>query len=151
TGSSAGIEIGNVDKNALSMAIESAQSLHDAAVEGTQAGMYAVGSKATLQAAISSAIAVRDSASATQSQVNQSVSELNAALQTFLTKLITLVPGETSITIKDLSLVVKYFGKKSTDEGWDSIALADLFDNGEITIQTLAGVARMILDDWLAQ
>ncbi|NBD28131.1 sugar-binding protein [Paenibacillus glycinis] len=140
----------NADKTALIAAINGAQSKHDAASEGTKLGKYAAGSKAALQTAINSAIAVRDS-SATQSQVNQAVTDLNAAVQTFLTKLNTLVPGQTSITIKDLSLIVKYFGKKSTDEGWEAIAAADIFDSGEITIQSLAAVARMILDDWLAE
>ncbi|QHW33172.1 hypothetical protein GZH47_21890 [Paenibacillus rhizovicinus] len=141
----------NADKAALNAAITAAQGKYGTAVEGTKLGKFAVGSKAALQAAINAASAVTNNASATQGQVNQAVSDLNAAVQTFLTKIITLVPGETGITTKDLSLVVKYFGLKSTDEGWDAIAAADMFDDGEITIQSLAAVARMILDGWLEQ
>lgn len=145
------IVISNADKTALIAAIAAAQSKLDAAVEGTKLGKYAVGSKAALQTAIGTATAVKNSGSATQGQVNQAVTDLNGAVQTFLTSLITLVPGETSITVKDLSLVVKYFGKTSADEGWSAIAAADIFDDGEITIRSLAAVARMILDGWLEE
>lgn len=141
----------SADKAALNAAIGTAQAKSNGATEGTKLGKYAVGSKAALQTAIDAATAVKNDAAATQAQVDQAVTAINAAVQTFLTKYITLVSGQTSITIKDLSLVIKYFGKTSSDEGWSDIAAADIFDNGEITIQSLAAIARMILDDWLAQ
>ncbi|NBC70543.1 discoidin domain-containing protein [Paenibacillus sacheonensis] len=139
------------DRTALTAAISAAQSKHDAAVEGTKIGKYAAGAKAALQAAIDAAGAVNAGTKPSQAQVDQATSALNAAVQTFLTKLITLIPGETSVTIKDLMLLIKHFGIASTDEDWSAVAAADVFDNGEITIQTLAAVARLILDEWLAQ
>lgn len=139
------------NKSELAAAISAAQAKHDASVEGAKIGTYAAGSKSALQAAIDAANVVYASAKPSQAQVNQATGTLNAALQTFLTKLITLVPGETSVTIQDLMLLIKHFGITSSDEDWSAVAAADMFDNGEITIQSLAAVARLILDDWLAQ
>lgn len=145
------IVVAPADKTALTAAIGAAQAKLAAAVEGTKIGKYAVGSKATLQTAIDAASAVNASANATQAQINQATSALNAASQTFATQLITLIPGETSVSIKDLMLLIKHFGITSTDADWSAVAAADVFDSGEITIQTLAAVARLILDDWLTQ
>ncbi|WP_194843257.1 sugar-binding protein [Paenibacillus sp. B01] len=143
--------VGSADKTALAAAVNAAKAKASKAKEGTKVGQYAVGSKAVLQAAIDSASAVSGDPAATQAQVDQAKSAIESAHQTFLTRIITLVPGQTSVTVKDLALLVKAFGKKSTDAGWQDVAAADLFDSGEITIQALAAVARLILDDWLAE
>ncbi|MNY82353.1 Gellan lyase precursor [compost metagenome] len=63
----------------------------------------------------------------------------------------TLVPGQTAITIQDLSIIAKYYGVKKDQPGWDVVEKADLFDNHEITILELAAVARMIVGNWLQQ
>ncbi|MNW19012.1 Gellan lyase precursor [compost metagenome] len=73
---------------------------------------------------------------------------MNAAAVTFQSKLITLVPGATKISINDLSIVAKYFGVKSTDPNWNSIAIADVLDEGEISIRTLAAIAQLVVGDW---
>ncbi|MGO4376490.1 hypothetical protein AB4Z21_38200, partial [Paenibacillus sp. MCAF20] len=65
--------------------------------------------------------------------------------------LITLVQGQTKVTINDLSLIAKYYGMKSTDANWSVIEKADLFGQGEISIRELAAVAQMIVGDWLAE
>ena len=72
-----------VDKSALVSAISNAQSVHDAAVEGSADGQYPAGSKATLQSAINAASAVNTNALASQADVNAAVADLNAALATF--------------------------------------------------------------------
>ena len=71
------------DKTVLMSAISSAQAKHDSAVEGTEIGQYAVGSKATFQTAINAAKAVNDNASATQAQVDNAKSTLETAVATF--------------------------------------------------------------------
>ncbi|QNK57015.1 chitobiase/beta-hexosaminidase C-terminal domain-containing protein [Paenibacillus sp. PAMC21692] len=139
------------DKTALIAAIDNAQSKHDAAVDDGKLGHYAPGSKASLQTAIDAAKAVRESTSVTQTNVNDAVSGLNDAVQHFASQLVTLVEGNSRISIADLSIVAKYYGINSENASWNEIAIADLLDEGEITIRTLAAVARMILDDWLAE
>ncbi|RIX59517.1 hypothetical protein D3P08_05065 [Paenibacillus nanensis] len=136
------------DKSALEQAIASAQAHLAKAVEGNKIGKYEAGSKAELQAAINAANAVIVNHYASQSQVDAATGALNAAIQQFLARFISLVEGQTQITIRDLSIIAKYFGVTSEDPSWSEIAKADLFDEGEINIRVLAAVARMILTDW---
>ncbi len=65
------IEIGMADRTALGGAIDSARRLHDAAVEGSGAGQYPTGSKATLAAAVQAAAAVYNDPTADQQAVNE--------------------------------------------------------------------------------
>ncbi|NOU98723.1 Ig-like domain-containing protein [Paenibacillus planticolens] len=140
---------GNVDKSALSKAITAAQSKYDAVTEGNKIGQYPATARAALQAAITSANTVFNSSAATQTEVNTAITDVNTALQTFQTKMVTLVPGQTSVTINDLSIIAKYYGTKSSDANWSEIEAADIFNSGSIDIQVLAAVARMVLDNWL--
>lgn len=135
----------------LDSKIAAAQAKHTATVEGTKVGQYEAGSKATLQAAIAAAQAVRANASASQSTVNQATTTLNTALQSFGQAIVSLVPGATSISINDLSIAAQYFGTTNSSSNWMQIAAADIFDQGEITIEALAAIARMILDEWAAE
>lgn len=136
------------DKSALIQAIASAQGQLANAVEGDKIGKYEVGAKAELQAAIDAASVVRGNDWATQAQVDAATGVLNAAVQQFLARFISLVEGQTQITIRDLSIIANYFGVTSEDAGWSEISKADLFDEGEINIRVLAAVARMILTEW---
>lgn len=77
------IEGSGVSKSALTDAIAAANTKHDNAVEGTKAGQYAVGSKATYKTAIDAAQAVADKAGATQEEVNQAVTDLATATAAF--------------------------------------------------------------------
>lgn len=63
--------------------IASAQEIHDDAVEGTDPGEYAVGSKATFQTAIDAAQAVVDAETATPAQLLTANSTLRTAIDTF--------------------------------------------------------------------
>ncbi|WP_249860713.1 NEAT domain-containing protein [Paenibacillus konkukensis] len=74
-------DVGN--KTTLNAAIADAQAKHDAAVEGTEAGQYPVGAKATLLTAIGQAKAVADNAAATQAQVDAATAALQAAVTAF--------------------------------------------------------------------
>ncbi|WP_420850824.1 hypothetical protein, partial [Paenibacillus aceris] len=128
-------EPGTVNKAELADAVTLAQSKYDTAVEGDKLGKYEVGSKATLLAAITSAKVVLEKSSSRQPQVDAAKVALESALQTFSTQFITLVPGETKITIKDLSIIAKYYGTKSTDANWSQIEKADIYNTGTIDIQ----------------
>jgi hypothetical protein len=137
------------DKAVLNAAITAAQSRYDRAVTGTKIGQYEEGAKEALEAAIAAAQAVSVNAGAIQTQADQAVVDLTNAVQTFSVRIVSLVEGATHISIKDLSIIAKYFGTVEGDPEWSEIEKADLFGNGEITIEVLAAVAQMILDDWL--
>ncbi|MEK8128261.1 discoidin domain-containing protein [Paenibacillus filicis] len=138
-----------VDLTALSTLIQQAQAKHDAAVEGSQAGQYPSGSKAKLQAAIDKAKAVAANPQVTQQQVAQAVTELGAAVETFVNSVITRSPGDTNgdgkYSIGDLAIVAAAFGKTSQDPDWDSYKLADVNNDGKVDLLDLAIVAQQIL------
>lgn len=136
------------DKSALNAAIASAQNVYDRAAAGDKIGQYPASAKSALQSAIQSAVATKNGPAVPQAEVDAATSALNDAVAAFKAKLITLVPGTGSISVQDLSIMAKHFGIKSTDGGWSRVAAADLFNEGEITIRALAGVAQMIIGDW---
>ncbi|MCY9657303.1 cohesin domain-containing protein [Paenibacillus chondroitinus] len=143
------ILINSVNKAGLHELIAQAQAAFDAAAEGTSVGQYPVGSKAVLQAAIVNAKAVADNAAASQSQVDQASSELNAALQAFLASINTQAPGDLNgdnhFSIGDLAMMAAYYGKNADDPNWLLYKKADLNNDGVIDIGDLAIVAKMIL------
>jgi endo-alpha-N-acetylgalactosaminidase len=145
-----GIAIAYVDKASLQALISEAQQWHDGAAEGTLVGQYPVGSKANLLAAISTAIEVINNASASQDDVAQAASTLNAALATFKALIITGTAGDlnhdTKVSIGDLAIVAKHYGATSADADWNSIKLADVNQDGVIDIADLAWIATKILN-----
>ncbi len=78
-----------VDKTQLIAAISSAETIYDNATVGTQPGQYPQAAKDTFRAAIDAAIAIRDNTDATQAQVDDEVTALNNAVQTFQASVIT--------------------------------------------------------------
>jgi hypothetical protein len=83
-----GVEI--TDFTALNSAITAAQSLHDAAVEGTNPGEYAAGSKAVYQSAIDAAQLVADDTLADQATVDAAVTDLATATAVFQSGMVAL-------------------------------------------------------------
>ncbi|MBD3921786.1 FIVAR domain-containing protein [Paenibacillus sp. PR3] len=138
------------DVRALNQAIAAAQAKAAKATAGNKIGQYPEAAITNLQAAITAAINVKNSG-ASQSTVDAAVVTLNNAVSAFASTIVTLVPGATSITIQDLSIIAKHYGVKKDQPGWDIVEKADLFDNHEITILELAAVARMIVGNWLEQ
>ncbi|NOV03919.1 cohesin domain-containing protein [Paenibacillus planticolens] len=149
TGISRSVQISFVDKAALNLLINNAQSKHDSSTEGTSAGQYPLGSKAALQTAINSALAVASNLKATQAEVDQAAANLNAALQTFVGSVIIGIPGDVDgngkVSIGDLAIVAKYYGKTSADEDWALAKFADVNHDNVIDISDLAAIARLIL------
>lgn len=138
----------SVNKSDLIAAIGSAQTKLDRAEEGNKVGQYSSAAISALETAVQQATAVRNNGSASQSAVNQAVEALNEALDTFAAQIVTLVPGQTAVTIRDLSFLASYYGVTKNDSGWNNVEMADLFDSGEITIRELSAVARMIALNW---
>ena len=75
-----------VDTSSLEEAIDEAQALYDAAVEGPGDGHFPEGAKEELQTAILAAWGVLDSRESTQAQVNTAVTELRQAIAAFESK-----------------------------------------------------------------
>lgn len=145
------IPVVQADRTALQATVNQVQGVLDRAVEGDRIGQYEIGAKEELQSVHTAAQDVLDQVSATQAQVDQATAELQAALAAFESRIVTLVPGATKITIADLSIIADFFGATSSDSNWSEIEKADLFGEGEITIQVLAAVAQMILSDWMLE
>jgi hypothetical protein len=144
------VQITAIVKTALIAAILDAQNKYSTAEEGTLPGKYPVGSKAILQAAIQAAQAVVDNSTATQQQVDQAVSTLQAAVQTFMESVILIKPGDMDgngqFNIGDLGRLIGFFGKTSADTDWITIQRADMNEDGEIDIADLAILANKLLD-----
>nr|WP_246362791.1 DUF4073 domain-containing protein [Paenibacillus alba] len=138
-----------VDKAALNALIADAQAKLAAAEEGTRAGQYPVGTKAILLAAINSAQDVSGNQSSVQSEVDQAVTALNTALLTFTASVIIVLPGDLNgdgkISIGDLSIASRYYGKTSADPNWNTYKKADINNDGKVDIQDLAIISRKII------
>ncbi|MGF7216036.1 hypothetical protein GGR92_002201 [Spirosoma lacussanchae] len=81
-----GPDVAPVDKAALRARLDSANTLHNNAVEGTAIGRYEVGSKAVFKTAIDAATTVSNDNNATQTAVNNANVNLGQAITTFRSK-----------------------------------------------------------------
>lgn len=81
----------------LSAAIDSAKWYIANTSEGTQPGQYAKGSQATLQSALTSGEAVLANTSSTQAQITAAAANLNAAIATYKSGLITPIAASSLI------------------------------------------------------
>ncbi|MBB3113710.1 hypothetical protein FHS18_005823 [Paenibacillus phyllosphaerae] len=143
------VTINEVNRAALLQLIEEAQQFHNAAAEGTAVGQYPVGSKATLQTAISTASAVAEQADATQAEIEQATETLQAALQAFKSSVIKPAAGDINndgrYSIGDLGIIAAAYGKTSADADWSLYGKADLNNDGIVDIKDLVTAARLIL------
>lgn len=141
------LEVG-VDKTALTTAITNAQTLYDAAVVGTMPGQYQQAAKDTLSAAINTAKSVIDNPSATQSQVDSSVTTLGGAVDIFKAAVMKSADlnKDGSIDVGDLAIAAYYYGKDSTATGWATARIADMNNDSKIDIIDIAYVANNILE-----
>ncbi|MDF2835010.1 MAG: hypothetical protein K0Q63_650, partial [Paenibacillus sp.] len=137
-----------LDKTRLNAAIGEAESVYGSTKGGNKVGQYPEADRTVLRTAIDAAIQSGNTA-ASQSAIDQAAETLRSQLALYRQKIVTLVPGQTGITIRDLSIVAKYMGTKLGDADWNEIEKADVLETEEIDIRTLAAIARMILEDWL--
>ncbi|RED56256.1 X2-like carbohydrate binding domain-containing protein [Cohnella lupini] len=141
----------SVNKSALNEAITAAESKLSHAVEGQKIGQYPGSAISAFNAAVQTAKTVFGQTVATQSEVDAAVTALAIAQTTFAGQVVTLVSGQSAVSIRDLSIIAKYFNIDQSDPNWSKVEKADLFNNGKITIVELAAVARMIVGNWLEE
>lgn len=144
------IEIEAVSKAMLDAAVVDAKSLHGSAAEGNLPGQYPMGSKETLRQAIVAAEATLTDEAATQTQVDQAILTLNAAVQAFEALVIADIPGDLNgdgkIGVGDLARMASfYYGKNRDQADWDTYKKADLNNDGVVDIEDLRMLARLIL------
>ncbi|MHA6485002.1 cohesin domain-containing protein [Paenibacillus sp. strain BS8-2] len=132
----------------LEASITAAEARLSATFAGTKLGQYPSGARTALTNAVGAAEAVLGNTAATQAQVDQAADTLDQAVMDYNATIITLVPGATGVSIADLSIVANYFGVTDEDAEWADIAVADILNQGEITIEAIAAIAQMILNDW---
>lgn len=84
----------NVDKTELQALYDDALALHNDAVEGTVAGQYAAGSKATFKVVIDAAKSVIDDEYTSEATVAALVTQLTNAMEVFMTREIQPVSAE---------------------------------------------------------
>ncbi|WP_175471919.1 NEAT domain-containing protein [Paenibacillus naphthalenovorans] len=104
------------DKTALRALVSQAQSVHDAAVEGSAPGQYPIGSKNTLQAAITQAdqFVKEGSAEYSEQELNTAQAELQTALSAFTASVIGQ-PESGSLPDGEYNIGFTIY-KKGTDE-----------------------------------
>ncbi|MDD9267274.1 NPCBM/NEW2 domain-containing protein [Paenibacillus sp. GCM10023248] len=140
-----------VDKTTLQTVLHAAQSIYDRAVEGTQAGQYAAGSKAMLLSAIQAASAAGANPAAAQQQLDEAANRLNQAIQSFHQQMITVfaredINGDNVIDIGDLGLAALHYGKSPESSDWNEAQKADLNHDNKINMQDVVIIARLILE-----
>ncbi|MDQ6417911.1 LamG-like jellyroll fold domain-containing protein [Paenibacillus sp. LHD-117] len=137
-----------LDKAELNAAIAEAESVYASTKGGNKVGQYPEADRAALRTAVDAAVQSGNTA-ASQSAIDQAAETLRLQLAQYRQKIVTLVPGQSGVTIRDLSIVARYMGTKLGEAGWNEIEKADVLGTEEIDIRTLAAIARMILEDWL--
>ncbi|MCK9578623.1 Ig-like domain-containing protein, partial [bacterium] len=88
----------DVNVGALEAALTEAQTKYNNAVEGTNPGQYAVGSKAILLSAINDANAVYNDLESTQVQIDNATTALNNAIDTFDAQMVPVILQSIEIT-----------------------------------------------------
>ncbi|WP_436239591.1 dockerin type I domain-containing protein [Paenibacillus sp. LjRoot153] len=111
-------------------------------------GQYQQAAKDTLSAAINTAKSVIDNPSATQSQVDSSVTTLGGAVDIFKAAVMKSADlnKDGSIDVGDLAIAAYYYGKDSTATGWATARIADMNNDSKIDIIDIAYVANNILE-----
>jgi hypothetical protein len=140
-----------VDQSVVTAAISDAQALLTNTVAGSKLGQYSLTAKTALQAAITKAQQLVNSGSASQNDVDAEAAALRNSMLQYNNSFISLVPGQTKITIQDLVILAKYFGVTSNDAEWSEIEAADVLNSQTIDIAAMAAIARMILENWVDQ
>ncbi|MBA2937541.1 FIVAR domain-containing protein [Paenibacillus sp. CGMCC 1.16610] len=146
-GASLSLQIHTLDKEALSTLIASAQSQHDAAVEGTHIGQYPSGSKQTLQLAINDAKVVRDNAAATEAEVQSALSSLDAALRTFINSVITTTDPEPGQADKEALGALLVSAQSKLDAVVVGTKVGQYASESKATLQAAVTRAKAVFDN----
>lgn len=108
-----------VDKAALTAKITEAENLIATTEEGTANGQYAFGSQATLQAVIDLAKVVKGNENATQTEVDNSVTNLTAAITTYLGQEVSPIAEDALIGFWAFDAGTGTTAKDYSDNGFD--------------------------------
>lgn len=137
----------------LDLLIGTAQDKYDDAEEGYRNGNYILGTKALLQAAISSAQRILDNQDATQSEIDEAFGQLNIILEKVESKMITPSMGDVSgidgqpdgiINRMDVEYVAGHYETAKGDLNWDEVKKADINGDDVIDLYDLAFTGRRI-------
>ncbi|MFC5401257.1 S-layer homology domain-containing protein [Cohnella soli] len=131
-----------IEKAALINAINSAETLFVASVEGGANGQYPIGSKADLLTAINEAIYVKQNLIASQIEVNNAITSLNAEVTAFESKLI-------HVNLTALQTAVNTAQDKH-DAATEGQANGQYPGGSKATLQNAIDAAGGVLDDPLA-
>jgi hypothetical protein len=113
-----------IEEQELADLVDSANALHDDAIEGTGIGEYPPGSKAELKPAIDSAQAVLDNENATQAEINVAYVMLMDALEEFEQNKIT---GLTRLFMADIKVYPNPFDQQIHLELPDNIHIQRIY------------------------
>lgn len=124
------------DKAYLLTAIEEAEGLLEAAVEGTQPGQYVAGARARLQAPYDAAVLAAARGEASQAEINEALSALQTALQVFGRMAISVTTGDLNgdgrVAVGDVAIAAAAYGKDANSAGWLTASAADFNQDGRV-------------------
>ncbi|OXM85522.1 cohesin domain-containing protein [Paenibacillus rigui] len=141
------VRVSVVDRTALLAIIHDAESKLGTAVVGTQPGQYPAGAIAALQTATQKAKATAERADVTSAEIQQAITDLAAAIHTFINSVIVLhgdLNGDGKYTIGDLAMAAACYGRTSADADWEQFSQADLNQDNQIDIADLAVIAAQL-------
>ncbi|MBB6635805.1 S-layer homology domain-containing protein [Cohnella thailandensis] len=128
-----------VNTSTLEEAVEEAQSLFDAAVEGSGNGQFPEGTKEELRAAILAAWAVLDSRESTQAQVDAAVTDLRLAIAAFESKQIVVEKNQLTNAIRE--------AQDEHDAAVEGEANGQYATGAKAALQEAIDAAQDVLDD----
>jgi len=146
----------SIDKSILATTIQTAQSVHDGAVEGLADGQYPTGSKAILLTAIGDASTVNGDKLASQAQVDAAITTLNDAITAFQKKVIGINKGTLAISITNVQTVYAAASEGSADGQYptgskatllSAINAADAINKDPLASQAQVDAAVTTLND----
>lgn len=136
-----------VSKGALAEAISNAEELFDNAEVGSQHGQYPQEAKLSFENAINDAKSVYNDPNTSQAQVDNAVTALKDAIETFKAAEISAdIDKDGTINVGDLAIVAYYYGSNSQSPNWDKAKVADVNRDNKIDVTDLASVAIKILE-----
>lgn len=144
------VKVDKTDTTLLAEAIEKAQVIHDEAVVGTKPGQYPEEAKNALKLAINAAKFVLENEISTQNEIDEAVTELEAAVEAFKAMVKVPVLGDVNyddtVNVADLALAAYYYGKDSESSGWDLAKAADVNGDGAVDDADLEFIVDAILN-----
>lgn len=130
-----------IDQTALLSKIAEAATMTSSASIGMLWGQYPQSTVDALKEAIAHANTIGGLSGASQEQVDQAVSALVAAIQSFQASL------RTKASIQDLDVMSAHYGMTFSDERWSTVQRYDLNHDQTVGIVDLSAIAKMILHD----